>query len=404
MRICILIEAYFPLVGGTPVHARLLARDLKARGHEVLFITRKHDADLPSVEPIDGCQVHRVGPVGHGAMKKWQMLFSSIPALWRRRHDYDLIYVPGFRVIGVSAVVFAKLFRKHCVLRGVSCGEMTGAFFDSGAERSSALMRGLLRLFLTLRNALLRGADRWVAISHDLEDELRACGVPAAKVACIPNAVDVAHFSPVSTDDALGLRATLAPSVPPDSLLAIYTGRLVRYKGIMPLLQAWTLLMAEGAGLNPAHLLLVGGGGLDIHNCEDEARAFVAENGLATLVHFVGDVSNVADYLQASDLFVFPTENEAFGISLIEAMACGLPVVSTDVGGISDYLSDDVNGLVFAPGDSEALAASVRRMVSDVALRQRLGDAALETVRTRFASDLVADRYAELFVSVIQAD
>ena len=74
-------------------------------------------------------------------------------------------------------------------------------------------------------------------------------------------------------------------------------------------------------------LLVVGAGGLDIHNCEAELKAYVIANGLQDSVHFTGSVENVHEYLQVADIFVFPTENEAFGISLIEAMACGLPAI-----------------------------------------------------------------------------
>jgi glycosyltransferase involved in cell wall biosynthesis len=143
--------------------------------------------------------------------------------------------------------------------------------------------------------------------------------------------------------------------------------------------------------------VLVGSGGVDIHGCEAELEEYVAAHGLARRVRFTGDVRNVHEYLQASDLFAFPSENEAFGISLIEAMACGLPAVSTDVGGIRDILHHEVNGLVFEAGNRQQLRRSLERLLAEPALGTRLGEAARRTAEQRYAADLVADRYARLF-------
>jgi glycosyltransferase involved in cell wall biosynthesis len=146
--------------------------------------------------------------------------------------------------------------------------------------------------------------------------------------------------------------------------------------------------------------LIVGSGGLDIHNCEKELKEFVKKNGLQDSVFFTGNVENVHEYLQASDIFVLPTENEAFGISLIEAMACGLPVISTFIGGIKDILQNQQNGIVVNPGDFKQLYDSLDSLINDTFLSVELGKAAMRTVQNRYAAEIIIKDYIELFKSL----
>ena len=395
--VCVLIESYYPQLGGTTTHARLLARDLSAKGMSHFVVTRRLSPDTPWQSELDGIRIVRVGPTGHGSLKKWGMLLRCIPVLFKNRHQFDLIYVPGFRVLGISAVVFAAIFRKKCVLRGVSCGEMSGAFFDDTAHKLPIGLRQLFRGFVGLRNCILRRADSMVAISQDLEDELVANGVSQERVIRIPNAVDPEVYHPVAAADKLVLRQKLG--LPAEALIVTYTGRLVRYKGLFPLLEAW-IEIRERLPQQQLKLVLVGSGGNDIHNCETELREFVTQNSLDGSVTFTGDVEGVAPWLQASDIFAFPTENEAFGISLIEAMACALPSVSTDVGGVKDIVQHNQNAIIFEAGNAKHLAESLAKLITDQQLRESLGQAALQTIRDKFSTEKISAQYFELFSSV----
>jgi glycosyltransferase involved in cell wall biosynthesis len=126
----------------------------------------------------------------------------------------------------------------------------------------------------------------------------------------------------------------------------------------------------------------------------------VHTKGLQHSVHFTGDVHNVHEYLQASDIFVFPTEKEAFGISLVEAMACSLPVIATPTGGIKDILVDGQNGLLVEAGSFRLLYDALDRLMTDASLAGELGNAALSTARERYSRDAVLAKYMELFSRV----
>jgi glycosyltransferase involved in cell wall biosynthesis len=126
-------------------------------------------------------------------------------------------------------------------------------------------------------------------------------------------------------------------------------------------------------------------------------KAYVKNNGLQDNVIFTGNVSNVSEYLQASDIFVFPTEREAFGVSLIEAMACGLPVISTAVGGVKDIIKHRKNGLVIEPGEFRQLYDALDLLLSDASLSATLCKSARKSFQHKYSSEIVTQRYIDLF-------
>jgi glycosyltransferase involved in cell wall biosynthesis len=394
--ICLLTETYYPVVGGGETQARVLAEDLVADGFKVLVVTRRSSGALGKLDRIAGVTVCRTPPVGGGQFKRWAMVFTCLPVLLARRREYELIFVSGFKALGLTAVVVSRLLGKRCILKADSNGEMSGAFFDRGRQTLGLGSESkLFRLFLAVRNRLLRRADCFVAISADIADELRRQGVPNQQIESISNSVDTRQFSPVNSSAKAGLRRKLM--LPQDRTIVTFTGRLVSYKGLPLLLQVWEQVLQ--AGSQPL-LLLVGSGGLDISNCEAELKEFVRIRGLQPSVRFTGDVHNVHEYLQASDIFVFPTEKEAFGISLIEAMACGLPVIATPTGGIKDIVVDRQNGLLVPAGSSYQLQQALQRLLTDASLAGTLGNAALHTARSRYARDVVLKQYIGLFTAM----
>ena len=393
LKVCIFTETYYPVVGGGETQAQLLAEGLIASGHSVIVITRRSEKTLKKQERLGAVTVYRIAPAGSGQLMKWGLLFSSFPLLIRLRKQYDLIFVSGFRIIGISAVLASSFLRKSCILKADSQGEMSGEFFTDGLLKlgfSPAWMP--FRLFLGLRNKILRKADAFSAISSDIAVELSLSSIPPNKIHMIPNSVDTARFFSVTFEQKTRLRKKLG--IPQNAIAVIYTGRLVSYKGLPTLLKAWRKI---GEKHNDVHLYLVGTGGLDIHNCEAEIRDYVKTNHMESCVHFAGSVQNVPEYLQSSDIFAFPSENDAFPSSLIEAMACALPVITTSVGAIKTFISNEQNGMIVQPGDDHHLYHALDQIISDPVLANRLGKAGLDTVQTAYRSEVVTEKYLSLF-------
>jgi len=392
LRICVFSESYLPQRGGTPTQIRAMLAGLQAWGADCIVLTRRLDSSVPRSEVIESTPVYRIGPVGGGPGKKWGMILTGLFALLRLRREYDIIYVPGFRVIGIAAIFAARLLGKKTVFRAVSCGEMSGEFFRSGIAGKPRLFQAAFAVLDGIRKRILKKADCFVAISSPIAAELREFGVDPDRVRDIPNGIDPERFRPLNEEARAELRSELG--LDSSEFIAVYTGRLVRYKGLPVLLKAWPQIVAQ---VPQARLIFLGAGGNDIHDCEQEIETALDTHKVRTSVSVVRGVDDVSGYLQAADCFVFPTEDEAFGISLIEAMACGLPVVSTAVGGIADYLVDRDNGLIVEPGDADGIADAILDLQDDPGLSARLGEQARATVGERFAQGEIDMKYAALF-------
>jgi glycosyltransferase involved in cell wall biosynthesis len=397
-KICIFTETYFPVVGGGETQARLLAEGLSALNYQIIVLTRRTDPSQKKMEKYGEVTVFRLPPVGRQHWKKWGLLLAGFPALIGRRKQYQLILVSGFRVIGVAAVLASSMLGKICLLKADNNGEMSGKFFSGGLERTGLNTRSFpVSLFLKVRNVLLQRADAFVAISSDIQSEFIQQGIrPSQKIHRIPNSVDNTLFRPVSASEKREIRNQL--DISGKTKLVIFTGRLVSYKGLPMLLKVWERIRGKHPN---AGLVLVGGGSLDIYNCEAELREYVRTRNFEESVYFAGEVHNVHAYLQASDIFVFPTEKEAFGISLIEAMACGLPVIATSVGGLKDILEHGKNGWVVRAGDEDDLHQALHGMLSDPVLAESLGKAAWQTVQERYSTQHVTQAYVDLFKKLL---
>jgi glycosyltransferase involved in cell wall biosynthesis len=361
-------------------------------------LARRSDAHSPALERVGAVAVRRLAPAGEGHWKKWALVATAFVELVRMRQDYDVILVSGYRRLGPAAVLAAKLLGKRCILKSDSRGELAGTYFASGLKH---LRLGLsfppFRAALRVRNALLRRADAFVVLSQESEAELVACAVSREAIWRIPNIVDTKRFRPVDRRQKQQLRRQLG--LQEGHRVAIYTGRLVTYKGLPLLLRCWLDLRRRHQDVT---LLLVGSGGEDIDNCEQELREFVLANGLTDSVRFTGNVTNVEEYLQAADVFAFPCENEAFGLSLVEAMACGLPVVTTRVGVAEELVRHGDNGLLVGAGDFAGLRGALDSLLGDPALSARLGWAAVEAVGESFGVEAVTGQYLDLFARIAE--
>jgi N-acetyl-alpha-D-glucosaminyl L-malate synthase BshA len=148
----------------------------------------------------------------------------------------------------------------------------------------------------------------------------------------------------------------------------------------------------------PSRLDLIGDGPERGHG-----ERLVATLGLQDHVRFLGEQSDLVAFLQQSDLFLLPSENESFGLAALEAMACGVPVVASDVGGIPEVVVHGETGYLAAVGDVAGMADYARRLLADDLLRRRLSREARRVAETRFRLDPAVDRYEAVYRRVLGA-
>ncbi len=391
-RVLVLTTYYAPVLGGVETHARVMVRWLRARGLDPLVLATRAGAPGTPSAAVDGVRVYRVPPGGarrQGA--KWLAIPFVFSALVRLRARYDVVYCPDPRGVGLAAVAARSLLGTRLVFQAATPGALSCRNWDGSLARLGVDPAGRLgRAIKGIGQRIYGAADAYVCISREIEEEARDAGVPDPRRLHQPHGVDVGEFRPASSERRRSIRDRLG--LPRDRVVCLYLGRLSREKGVLDLIEAWrrvddgsALLAVVGPDM-PGHHLDVG----------PELRARVARHHLEDRVRLLDGTDAPARVMQAADIFVSPSYYEGFGITLAEAMACGLAPVVTPVGGVAEYLAAGHNALLCAPGRPDTLAAALQRLLRDPSLRSALARAARATAEQHFDGDRMAARIAGL--------
>lgn len=391
--VLILTPYFYPIIGGVESNAERLARYLVSQRVPVQVLTKRIGRGLPDAEDRDGIAVRRIGPGGErSSFGKWLMTPAIVRWLMRHARSYDVVCCVDYRATGVAALLARRVTGHPVVFQAQTTGVLSGDNVDpllrsAGIDTAGPIAHAVKRPI----RALYRGADAFACISRDIERETLACGVPRDRVSYLPNAIDMTHFRPAEPGERDRLRQEL--SLPAGRSVCLFVGRLSREKGVLDLLEAWRLLQPSDA------LLVMAGPAMTGHAWDAAApgRAFVERHGLTESVRFVGPLTDVAPMLKAADLVVQPSHFEALGLSAIEALACGVPLVASAVGGLLDFVVDGENGRLCPPQDPHALAACIGELLSDPGARARLASRARESVLQEYDERVVFGRMRALF-------
>lgn len=223
-------------------------------------------------------------------------------------------------------------------------------------------------------------AEKVVALSDALA-ETASRTAPEIDIEVIPNGIDIDQFSPPEQ------RHRRTP------IRLITVARLLERKGIHTILEA----LAKPSRL-PVQLQIIGTGPY-----EARLRELVNELHLADRVSFLGFVPNekLPAYYRSADIFVLPSATESFGLVFAEAMACGLPIIASNVGGIPETVRDGIDGLLCPPDDPMALRGNLVRLMSDFGAREEISQSQRQRILRYYPWEHIAERYAELYRSVL---
>jgi sugar transferase (PEP-CTERM/EpsH1 system associated) len=251
------------------------------------------------------------------------------------------------------------------------------------------MLEGLPRRQRLTRRVSYGLCDAVFTVTGELRDfHARQAGISPNRIRVIHNGVDTNRFRP-GLD--LGLREQL--KIPPQRLVIGTVGRMVPIKDHRTLLRAAELLISRGVD---AHFLLVGDGPL-----LESHRAYVRDSRvLADRARFLGRSENVAEVLRTMDIFVLPSTSEGMSNTVLEAMAAGLPVVATRVGGNCEVVEEEHTGWFFPPGNPEALSRRLQELASDRERLRKAGTAGRERAVRHFSLKRMIDDYENLYLDL----
>ena len=247
-------------------------------------------------------------------------------------------------------------------------------------------------VFTALERQAARWTDRIITLTDRGAQEHLARGIGRAEqYVAVPSGVPTAELRAAAPPRGEA-RARLG--LDPDAFIVVGLGRLVAIKGFDLLARALPAVVAQ---IPSARVLLVGDGAERAH-----LGAIAASMGVAERLRMTGETTDVASYLAAADVVAVPSRNEGMGRVIVEAMALGLPVVATAVGGIPDVVTDGECGRLVGPEDVDALAAALIELGRDPALRRKLGEAAVRRAEA-FSTAVASEKLLAVYATLVRA-
>jgi D-inositol-3-phosphate glycosyltransferase len=407
MRIAIISEHASPLAkaggvdsGGQNIYVNHVARQLARRGHRVDVFTRKDSVDLPPVAALcPGARVVHV-PAGPARFVRKESLLPYMPefaraceTLFEAGRPYDVVHANFF----MSGMVARHLRQRLGVPFAITFHALGKVRLRHQKEADAFPPERI-----AIERECVQDADAIIAECPQDQEDLRTLyGADDARISMVPCGFDSAEFSPM---DRMAARHALG--LAQDEFLVLQLGRLVPRKGIDNVIRALAharTLVPTGARLK---LLVVGGDAPE----PDEARTpeiarlrgLARELGIAADVQFTGQRTRgeLRRYYACADVFVSTPWYEPFGITPLEAMACAVPVVASDVGGLRYSIVDGATGFLVPPHDPAALAHRLALLHAQPHLGAAMGLAGQRRVASMFTWGHVADGLAQVYRSI----
>jgi N-acetyl-alpha-D-glucosaminyl L-malate synthase BshA len=367
----------YPTYGGSGAVATELGLELARRGHEIHFITYDSPFRLRGYE--ERVFFHQV----ETRMGRYP-LFDHYPytlALASKQHEVasreglDILHVHYAIPHATTAFLAREMLRGERDLRVITT--LHGTDITLVGQESS---------FYAITKFSIERSDAVTAVSNYLRDETyRAFGCVSCDLKMIPNFVNLNEYRPGEPTGRMGL-------APDGHKLITHVSNFREVKRVKDVVRVFARIhRAMGA------TLVMIGDGPERVDAENEAR----ELGVGPDVKFLGRLDSVASLLQASDLFLLPSQTESFGLAALEAMACGSPVVASRAGGLPEVVDDGLNGILEPVGSVEAMGRRAVELLRDGRRHAAMREAAIAKAR-EFSADAVVPRYEALYQEVIR--
>ena len=393
--------------GGMNVYVRDLSRELSRRGIAVDVFTRSQDPNIPHISTGQLGELGRVIHIPTGPERPYDKnrVFDHLPEFVRRvahfalreNLGYDLIHshywLSGWAARDLRAVWCVPIVQMFHTL-----GEMKNRVAQTPEERESPRR-------IEVEREVMHFADRLIAATPLEKAQMTwLYGADADKISVVPAGVDLKLFRPIPRAEA-----KRRIGISPQHKMILFVGRIQPLKGIPTLVQAMKRVTDQYPGWRDNLCLIIIGGDPN-PDSTSEQREFERlkqlrdDLGIGDLVTFLGakDQDTLVYYYSAAEMVVMPSHYESFGMVALEAMACGTPVIGSDVGGLSFSIEDGFNGYLVPGQDPEALADKITLLLKHPNLRDHLGEQAIRWSK-RYDWQHVADEILDVY-HMVRAD
>ncbi|MBX7204778.1 MAG: N-acetyl-alpha-D-glucosaminyl L-malate synthase BshA [Bacteroidia bacterium] len=367
----------YPTFGGSGVVATELGKALASRGHKVHFITYSQPARLDFFN--ENLFYHEVNVSTYPLFDypPYETSLASRLVDVVKFEKLDILHV-HYAIPHASAAVFAK----HILAsEGIRIPVITTL------HGTDITLVGRDKTYTPVISYSINESDGVTTVSESLKKETLELFDVKKEIAVIPNFVDFSRFSKKPKDH---FRKVIAPN---GEKMIIHTSNFRKVKRVGDVVRVFQKINEK----TPSRLLLIGDGPERI-NIEMLCR----ELNIASLITFLGKQEAVEEILSICDLFILPSEHESFGLAALEAMACELPVISSNTGGIPELMIDGVTGFMSNVGDVEKMANDALLILEDAETLKRFKSNALARAR-EFSIDTVLPQYEKFYSSVLSA-
>jgi N-acetyl-alpha-D-glucosaminyl L-malate synthase BshA len=371
----------YPTYGGSGVVATELGIELAARGHQVHFITSSQPFRLTGREA--NIHFHQVEVYHYPLFEHapYDLALATRMAEVAEFYSLDILHVH----YAIPHSVCALLARQMLAERGLSLP------FITTLHGTDITLVGQDRSYLPITRFGITQSDGVTAISSHLRDRTReafSIDTDRTEIEVIRNFVNCDLYVRKPQ-----LVAEMRPQfAAPDEKLLVHLSNFRPVKRILDVVETF----ARVARVVPSRLLLIGDG-----PDRSAAERLAIQLRIQDRIHFLGKQDNVHELLPLADLMLMPSEMESFGLAALESMACGVPAIATQVGGVPELIDDGVNGRLFEVGDVDGMANAAIALLSDPPALAQMAAAARKTAQDRFCSSRIIPLYEQYYERVL---
>lgn len=367
----------YPTVGGSGVIATELGKLLAEKGHEIHFVATQVPFRLNKVYP--NIYYHEVEVSNYPVFQHppYDLALANKMAEVINREELDILHVHYAMPHAICAILAKQMSDRDVkIITTLHGTDITVLGIDSSLKQMIKFG--------------IEESDRVTAVSSSLVDQTRDMLDTTKDIDVIYNFVDEREYF---RKDNRSLREDYC--IKEEEKVMIHISNFRKVKRVQDVIYTFSLVEKQ----IPAKLLLVGDGP-EYSDC----RQLVQDLGLEDRVLFLGKQENVSDLLSISDLKLLPSEKESFGLVLLEAMACGVPSIGTNIGGIPEVIDHGETGYIAELGNVEQMAHYAIRMLSDDIVMNEMSGKARSIVQEKFASTTILEQYEALYEQVLERD